>query len=954
MASPFTVFRKNQKVMTVVLIGLSMFAFVILGTIQAGQGGSEANLPAVFGLLVGGLLFWWVGKGTKHVWTLTVIGCLLGIIIGSYYRGIAPVNAAFKSKAGNLSAEDLVDMRKQRELANGFAIEAFISASGFRLPPQTVAQFLPRLTGEQLFGFGSPDQKEDVALGFLLRTEARKMGMVVSDDQVQGYINRVSQNKLSKEDYLDILKRFRVTHDQMYAILKSELLSRQALVTLIPENSVTPGKLWDLYRKVNLTQQMDVISIPVEPFVAMVQDPTDEDLKTLFDAHKEDLPNEQGAGVPGFYQPEKVKIAYLEADYETIEKSVKQPTDEDIKAYYEANKANYVVNPFPKDSNEEAPEDKSTTDESEKKDDSAKPDMKKEDVKKEEPKKDEGKKAEKPETKKPETKKVDPSKKEATLKKEDKKETPEVDSKKTETPKAETPKTEKKPESTDKKPEPKKEETPKKESEEKSDDKKTSSLINPLKSNLVNAPVKAMNSLFQVALLDDEPEAKKADSKPEAPEKKAEEAKKEAPKKEADKPAKKDVRKEEPKKADAKPAKKEKKAEPKVKDAEPKKSDKKEETKADEKKPSAEMKKETEEEEKPAKPQFRTLDEDLKSEISDTILQERTFAELNSRIDEALGFMLSLGVDQARVEDDPAKLTAEQVNAKLKAYAEESKLRYVETVWLSREEFVASQEYRFKDWISVNSKGDTENQNSVTAESQHFDTGVDRLFSPLYSQDSLIGNRFAHWKIDYQEEHIPTFDEKGIKEDVTAAWKQIEARKLAQKRAEDLTAKIKEAPKEKELKEILEGETETGKEKSNTVLINGTPPTSWFTISRSSVPTNPNSPPPPPQIKLSSLGMLDSGVSEEMMETAFNKLSVGEVGTAMDFPKENVVVIKVVSRQDEAEVQKTFKDAGKSILSDPVFGQLVTQQRRSSQFKWLEDFKEDLQFTMVEQPEEDE
>ena len=49
MASPFAVFRRNQKILTVILTCLAMFAFIILDSVSRLD--SAAIMPILFGLI---------------------------------------------------------------------------------------------------------------------------------------------------------------------------------------------------------------------------------------------------------------------------------------------------------------------------------------------------------------------------------------------------------------------------------------------------------------------------------------------------------------------------------------------------------------------------------------------------------------------------------------------------------------------------------------------------------------------------------------------------------------------------------------------------------------------------------------------------------------------------------------------------------------------------------------
>ena len=80
--------------------------------------------------------------------------------------------------------------------------------------------------------------------------------------------------------------------------------------------------------------------MPVSSFIDEEAEPKEADLVQLFAANRNNIPNydEQGRldeGRPGFLQPRRIKVGYLEAVYEDIEPLVGEVTDEEIQKEYE-------------------------------------------------------------------------------------------------------------------------------------------------------------------------------------------------------------------------------------------------------------------------------------------------------------------------------------------------------------------------------------------------------------------------------------------------------------------------------------------------------------------------------------------------------------------------------------------------------------------------------------------
>ena len=82
MASPFAVFRRNQKILTVVLTCLAMFAFIILDSVSKMD--SSAIMPILFGLIGAALAWLWGSQNERGISYSTIaIGGVLGAAAGA-------------------------------------------------------------------------------------------------------------------------------------------------------------------------------------------------------------------------------------------------------------------------------------------------------------------------------------------------------------------------------------------------------------------------------------------------------------------------------------------------------------------------------------------------------------------------------------------------------------------------------------------------------------------------------------------------------------------------------------------------------------------------------------------------------------------------------------------------------------------------------------------------------
>lgn len=393
------------------------------------------------------------------------------------------------------------------------------------------------------------------------------------------------------------------------------------------------------------------------------------------------------------------------------------------------------------------------------------------------------------------------------------------------------------------------------------------------------------------------PEAKpevKPESKPEADPKSncgEEGAATDKPAAKSDEPAAKDEKKQEvagekpeakpdqPKVADDKPeAQPEAKPAPKA-DA-PAPPAKSEEPKGD--KPDAPLPKLSDSPEALPAPRYRELNDDLKLEIRDVILKERTHALIAAELDKALEFMKDLGIEyDAVTKADEKKEMAKTVAEKLKAYAADHKLEYKETAELTYAEL--SEE-------PLGKASNVKNQGRVADET--FTPGANgEPKLPLYAANRAdlraLGGEFAYWKIANLPEAVLDLKTESVHKLAVSAWKFDQARSLAEQRAKELAAKVKSDGND--FPATMSGESVTGVKTDPAITIIPTEPFTWLSMNRS-VPNAGGSP-------MITMIPLIPNINDGFMKTVFDDLNVGETGVAVDAPRAVFYVVKVVDRE---------------------------------------------------------
>lgn len=339
MASPFQYFRKNSGTLMAITVVLSMFAFTLDSLFSA----DGANFP-LLGLLGGAVVLCLFGIRSGKILQYAAIGGVIGFMAG----WIIPATMAsgkvqgVNTAIGLVTKDDVNRLVQNRNVANNF-----VQMIGG--PPR---EFIFISDIDKPY-----DQEHDVLLGELLRKEADEMGIVVNDAAVNNFIRQASRNQMTAEQFKNVRKQFgnrgqSLTEEELYDILRDEIKARLAHQMVVPnrgEDKLTPERYWSLYKRLNVSQEIVAAGLPVATFLDQVSEPSESDLKTLFDQYSKVYPNSLEAGSPGFRQRKKMRVVALEADYATIESSLPELTDAEIQKYYDDNKDREFTDSFIQD-----------------------------------------------------------------------------------------------------------------------------------------------------------------------------------------------------------------------------------------------------------------------------------------------------------------------------------------------------------------------------------------------------------------------------------------------------------------------------------------------------------------------------------------------------------------------------------------------------------------------------
>lgn len=396
MASPFAVFRKNQKILMVGLTVLAMIAFVVSDNLDlTGGGGGVQGDPIVV-----------------------------------------------KSNFFSLHESQVRAALDNRDIVHRFVVQAVsvaleqqqlqqMRAQFPQIPQEQLGQFIPYdRIGQQAVGYANgrfgPVSERSVVESLVLADQAKKMGMQVSDNQVVGFIAQTVQGLLGGDQLNAIMRSMsspnggKITLQQLTEAFRTEMLAvnMRMIFAESPAMSTTPLDRWSAYQRKRARATAEVLPISTADIIkeGKIKDPSAAELQAFYDKYRFDEPL-PGSPDPGFKSPQKAQFQYVAAD-EAKFFAPDKITNEQIAAHYETNKSRYPY--VPEDFTEIEP-------------------AKIEPAKKDEPKTDV-----KPEVKtdapKTETPKTDAPKVEAPKTDAPKTEAPKADPVKTESPKTEAPK----------------------------------------------------------------------------------------------------------------------------------------------------------------------------------------------------------------------------------------------------------------------------------------------------------------------------------------------------------------------------------------------------------------------------------------------------------------------------------------------------------------------------------
>ncbi len=188
----------------------------------------------------------------------------------------------------------------------------------------------------------------------ILADAARKAGIVVTDQAINNYLKAFVQNAVSTAELNSLVgngNRQGFSMRNVFDALREELLANTCRASYqYLADSTTPELRYRDWLRVNDEVSVEVIPVTVSSFVDQIDDPTQEQLADFYELYRDRVASPEvlartrlPASQPGFMEPRRVQVEYLEADFEDfVTKAAAEVTDEEIAEYYQENQENYA------------------------------------------------------------------------------------------------------------------------------------------------------------------------------------------------------------------------------------------------------------------------------------------------------------------------------------------------------------------------------------------------------------------------------------------------------------------------------------------------------------------------------------------------------------------------------------------------------------------------------------
>ena len=303
-SSPFELFRRNLKPLMVLLVGLAMFAFIVLPVLdqylRKSAGGTDGDIVASFNGRD-------LTRGRVSYFTQnhqSTVRFLVELAQETINRGGSPQTAGFQydMQSQQVRAIGINEVPSQMGSIRSLMLASLAQNDGFDLDDNALQVWLSQYT----------DGK-------------------ITDGDINAMLLRSTQNRMGRPH----LQQLR-TH------LLAQVYEQRGISGLFLGSSpmagplLTPQEQWENFLKLNQNAIVGAYGISVDDYLPeTTTEPSEIEIKKVYDEGKDRDPSEFSPD-PGFHRQYVAKVEYVVGDLQTfIDAEVAKLSEEEIRAEYD-------------------------------------------------------------------------------------------------------------------------------------------------------------------------------------------------------------------------------------------------------------------------------------------------------------------------------------------------------------------------------------------------------------------------------------------------------------------------------------------------------------------------------------------------------------------------------------------------------------------------------------------
>ncbi|QEH36153.1 hypothetical protein OJF2_47130 [Aquisphaera giovannonii] len=207
-----------------------------------------------------------------------------------------------------------------------------------------VSGMIPYRGGMEFFG---TLKQRDLVDALILQEEAERLGIPATPEMAREWLSQFalrSRTRMTNELFNALYARF--SNDVSEEHLLSDIANQVRILKvrdLLGSPVVTPYDVFRTYREQNERVAAKLVEVPVDSFLGKVGEPSDADVRSLYDKYKDVLPD-PASETPGFKVPREVQVEILSIDGDALARELRSKVGEsDLRTYYENHKAEFPV-----------------------------------------------------------------------------------------------------------------------------------------------------------------------------------------------------------------------------------------------------------------------------------------------------------------------------------------------------------------------------------------------------------------------------------------------------------------------------------------------------------------------------------------------------------------------------------------------------------------------------------